>query len=196
MVDDAHPYVQETNLAPTSLTLNAGAGGVTVGQNIGSGKPLQNLTITSGTLSATGIRLDGNLSVTNSGAGSVTGVIAGPAAVTKAGGGVLTLSGANTYTGATSVNAGTLKITNGTGLGTTADATTVASGATLDVAGGISVGETLNMNGTLVNSAGNNTWSGPITLGNIVDVAAGSTLTVSGPIGAHRSPRTAPELSS
>ena len=42
----------------------------------------------------------------------------------------MVLSGANTYTGATTVSAGTLNIQNANGLGTTAAGTTVSSGAT------------------------------------------------------------------
>ncbi|MGB2560125.1 MAG: beta strand repeat-containing protein, partial [Akkermansiaceae bacterium] len=51
----------------------------------------------------------------------------------KDGSGSLTLDFANTYTGATTVSAGTLKVTTQTGLGTTAGATTVANGATLEL---------------------------------------------------------------
>ena len=58
---------------------------------------------------------------------------AGGGGLTKNGAGTLTLTGANTYTGATSVNAGTLKLGNGTAntsLADTADVV-VATGATL-----------------------------------------------------------------
>ncbi|MBU3624619.1 autotransporter-associated beta strand repeat-containing protein, partial [Polynucleobacter sp. AP-Latsch-80-C2] len=51
------------------------------------------------------------ISITNSGAGSIDGIIAGiGVTLTKAGVGILTLSGANTYGGATTVNAGTLQV--------------------------------------------------------------------------------------
>ena len=48
------------------------------------------------------------------GSGTFAGVISGPIALTKAGSGAEILSGSNSYTGGTSVSAGTLQIGNGT----------------------------------------------------------------------------------
>jgi autotransporter-associated beta strand protein len=103
-------------------------------------------------------------------AGLISGVGGG---LTKTGSGTMTLTGANSYSGATSVNAGALRITNATALGTTEGGTTVADGAALELQGGVSVGaEALTLNGTgianggaLRNLSGNNTYAGPITLG-------------------------------
>src|SRR5204862_6914821 len=53
------------------------------------------------------------------------------ATVSKTAGSTLILSGANTYTGTTTVSAGVLGVANSTALGTTAAGTTVSSGATL-----------------------------------------------------------------
>src|SRR2546430_6059291 len=61
---------------------------------------------------------------------TISSVIAGTAGLTKAGLGTLTLSGANTYTGATNVNAGTLQA-GATNTFAPTSAFTVASGATL-----------------------------------------------------------------
>jgi fibronectin-binding autotransporter adhesin len=69
--------------------------------------------------------------------------------LTVAGAGTLLLSGANTYTGATLVNSGTLQL-NGSAFTTTPRSYTVASGAVLALGGG----------GTLVEPTGTTTVSG------------------------------------
>jgi autotransporter-associated beta strand protein len=63
---------------------------------------------------------------------TVSGIFSGTGALNKTGSGTLILSGANTYTGATNISAGTLK--EGTGnVITDTSAVTVASGATYDL---------------------------------------------------------------
>ncbi len=112
--------------------------------------------------------------------------------IDKAGTGTLILTNSNTYSGATNINAGVLRITSADALGTTS-AVTVASGARLELAGGITVNRSAvingnggNNNGAIQSFSGNNVWAGNITLGS--DAArvgagvAGSTLTVSGVI--------------
>jgi autotransporter-associated beta strand protein len=82
------------------------------------------------------------------------------------------LSGANTYSGLTTVSAGALNVQNSSALGSTNSGTTVASGATLFLSGGVSVtNEILTLNGTglsalgaLRNFTNNNSWNGTITL--------------------------------
>ena len=64
--------------------------------------------------------------------------------LTKSGGGSLTLSGTNTYTGATLVGSGKLLVN-----GSTTSATTVASGATLGGSGTVSNSVTINSGGTV-----------------------------------------------
>ena len=145
---------------------------------------------TAGTLTLSGA-MTGNFAATFAGAGNITGsgVISGTAGITKTGEGTLTLSAANTYTGATTISAGALNLQNATGLGTTAAGTTVASGAALQIQGGISAGaEALTLSGAgqtstgaLLNVSGNNTYGGAIT--RAADTTIGSTagtLTLSG----------------
>ena len=110
-----------------------------------------------------------------------SGVVSGTGGLTKQGSGTFTVSGANTYSGATSVNAGTLNIQNATALGTTAAGTTVASGATLQLQGGITVGaESLTLNGTLTDVSGDNTFGGAISGTGVITKAGSGTLTLSG----------------
>ena len=92
---------------------------------------------------------------------------AAPAAgITKVGTGTVTLSGNNSFTAPITISAGTLVAGNANALGTTTPGTTVQSGGTLGLSGGITLsGESLNLNGlgatgqpgALVNISGNNT---------------------------------------
>ncbi|WP_215299723.1 autotransporter-associated beta strand repeat-containing protein, partial [Polynucleobacter sp. AP-Nino-20-G2] len=103
----------------------------------------------------------------------------------KQGAGTMVLQGANTYTGATAVNAGTLAVTNATGLGSTAAGVTVASGAILDLQN-VTVGsEAITLNGgTIATSTGTSSLSGTVALGaaNSTVSVAGTQLTLSGVI--------------
>jgi autotransporter-associated beta strand protein len=78
------------------------------------------------------------------------GAITGAGSLTKNGTGKLTLSGANTYTGTTIVNVGTLKLGNANALPVTTNLT-VASGATIDIGLWRPTVNTLNLNnGSLI----------------------------------------------
>jgi autotransporter-associated beta strand protein len=93
--------------------------------------------------------------------------------LTKAGAGTLVAGGANTYGGSTYIQQGVLRLTNPSGLGTTAGSTSVQGGAALELSNNITVGaEALEINGTgishggaLRNYSGSNTYGGPITIG-------------------------------
>jgi autotransporter-associated beta strand protein len=105
---------------------------------------------------------------------TATGVISGSGTLTKSGAGSLTLSGINTYTGATTISIGVLKLGSTTALGTTAGATSITSGAVLDL-NGITYAnpEALTIRGTGISSGGaimnsspvSATYPGTITLG-------------------------------
>jgi autotransporter-associated beta strand protein len=111
--------------------------------------------------------------------------------ITKQGAGKIVLSGANAYTGLTTVSAGVLNIQNASALGTTAAGTTVSSGAALEIEGNIAVGnEALTLNGTGIsgggafrNISGTNSYTGGITLGSASTINSDAgTLTLSGGI--------------
>jgi autotransporter-associated beta strand protein len=111
--------------------------------------------------------------------------------VAKTGAGKLVLSGANAWTGLTTISGGVLDIQNASALGTTAAGTTVSSGAALQIEGNIAVGnEALTLNGggissdgALRNLSGNNSYAGGITLGSASTINSDAgTLTLSGGI--------------
>ena len=136
------------------------------------------------TPSAVTVNSDGNYTFQS-------GSIAGDGGITKSGSGKLTLSAANTFTGEVVVNAGTLVVGNANALGATTAGTTITSGATLDVSGGITlaaepltlVGGGVNGGGALTSSNGSSTVSGSITLsGDTFISSQGTLLTLTGTI--------------
>jgi autotransporter-associated beta strand protein len=121
----------------------------------------------------------------------VTAMVSGGsgAGLLKAGAGKLVLASTNSYSGPTEISAGLLDIQNGQPLGTSPLGTTVDAGATLQMEGGISLGQPLNLSGSgvggvgaLDSTSGLNTVTGLVTLATsdaTVSVDA-DTLTLSG----------------
>ncbi len=139
------------------------------------------------------LSVGGSNSTTFSGVISDFAFMGGRGNMAKSGTGTLTLTGANTYTGTTTISAGVLNIQHASALGTAAGGTTVASGAALQMQGSFTVnGEALTLNGTGVANdgalramSGSVEWSGLITLGSSSLIAAESSasLTVQGVTG-------------
>lgn len=98
----------------------------------------------------------------------------------KNGTGTLILSGNNTYSGNTNINAGTLIAASNTALGSATYGNTVASGATLGLQGNITLNETAfsvqgtgaGGSGAVNNISGNNTFSGSLILQGDTTVAS------------------------
>ena len=184
-------------LGTTALTVSAGTfGGVISGANgsliksgtdtliltgtntFGGGTTISAGTLqlgnggTTGSLAAGDVANAGTFVISRSDDLTFASKITGAGAFTKLGANILTLTGANEFSGATEVNAGSLAIAHATALGSAAAGTTVLAGAELRVQGGISVvneaisiaGTGISGNGSLRNISGVNTLGGAITL--------------------------------
>lgn len=123
---------------------------------------------------------------------TISGAIDGSFNLTKVGSGVLALSNTNTYTGSTTVSAGTLDLTSATALGTVGTHTsgvTVSNGATILLSNSLLAPTlTLNLIGTGVGgngalrATGTSAWNGNITLTGNTTIASANALTLNGTI--------------
>ena len=171
--------LQGANRLTGSVTLSGGASISSWGHNVvpDAGFPaitgVQNFTNYSDLRLSGAITGTGDLTLRGDGRGTLSGAVSSSGGLIKDGAGVWTISGANSYAGLTDITAGTLAVTNSTGLGATGTGTRVLGGATLELSGGIAIGaEALELHGTghtkqrgaLVNAAGDNTFGGDLTL--------------------------------
>ena len=134
--------------------------------NVANSDTVGAVELSSGTISGAGTLTGSSYSLTNM--GTISSILAGGGiTLTKTGAGTVTLSGNNTYTGLTDVQAGTLSL--GRAGSTIADAAPVkVSGGTLDVANSDTVGAvelssgTISGAGTLTGASYNLTNTGTI----------------------------------
>ncbi len=150
-----------SNLSTATITLS----GATLQVN-GSGVTLANA-----------IDLSSSSTISNANAVTLSGVISGSQNFTKSGAGTLALSNTETYTGSTTVSAGTLQVDGA--LGATSDVT-VASGGTLGGTGSVFASASTNTltvqnGGTL---APGDSGAGTLTVNGNLALASGSTLAV------------------
>jgi autotransporter-associated beta strand protein len=135
----------------------------------GSGTVRNNTTATSGTLTLN----------TANGGGNFTGIIVdhttgtGTVAVTKNGAGTQVLAGVNTYSGITTIAAGTLQLGNGTTDGVISNSSNITNSAALvyDIAGAESYSGIISGTGSVTMTgagmqtlSGSNTYTGPTTV--------------------------------
>ena len=142
-----------------------------------------------GSISTPSIVNNAALLVNRTGSLTLSGNMSGTGTLTKNGSGTLILTGSNTYDGATTINTGALRASTLNALGSTAAGTTVASGAALELIGGIAIGaEALSLTGSgdsstgaLRNISGANSYAGAITLGGATTIGSDAgTLTLTG----------------
>ena len=140
-----------------------------------------------------------DVSVTNAADTTFAGIV-GRGGLVKSGAGRLILSNANTYNGQTIINAGALRAASNAALGVstgpagTAQATFVTGAASLELAGGITIDESIFLGtsttpvsaglatGNLRNVTGNNVITGQVALDDLgtIGVDAGGQLTIAG----------------
>jgi len=137
------------NLTDTGVvTINAGSGTLTLGNgttcngtlNLGTGGEV-------GTLNAAEVRGSGGAATVNfnlSGTTTFAPKLTGSLAVTKSGAGALTISGSNSYTGGTTLNAGTLIAGNNNAFGT---GSIIINAGTLLVQTGVTTPNNVILNG-------------------------------------------------
>ena len=143
-----------------------------------------------GTLTLTGGITNGGFTLHFTGTGNIaeSGLISGTGGLTTNGSGTVTLGGANTFTGSTTVSGGILQANINDALGTVASGTTVANGASLRLNNvNYLTAESLTLNGAgsgnngALSNIGTSTFAGPINAATNATInAGGGTLTLTG----------------
>ena len=119
-----------TNTLADSGAVTVNGGTLDLGSNSDT---VGTVTLTSGAITGSGGVLTGSGFAVS--AGTVSAVLGGTGALTKGTAGTVTLTGANTYTGGSNINAGTLVVATGGAIGTS-NSLVMVNGGTLEIAGG------------------------------------------------------------
>jgi autotransporter-associated beta strand repeat len=162
----ANTYTGGTNLNGGILAVNSD-GNLGTGPLSFNGGTLEALAAGGGIISSKGITLNAGAGTFLADAGTnsiLNGVISGVGSLTKNGPGMLTLTGANTYTGGTNLNGGILAVNSDSNLGT---GPLSFNGGTLEALAGLTSNKAITLNaggGTfLADSSTASTLSGAIT---------------------------------
>lgn len=140
--------------------LTAGTGALTMSGNVTIGSSGELVLFNGDSNAARQLTLSG---IIGDGAG-------GSSAITKGGDGTLVLSGANTYTGVTTISRGRLSISNNNALGSTAGGTRIALSGKFSLSGGITSAESIWLDDVtnafngyyMIENIGTNTLTGAI----------------------------------
>ena len=156
----------------------------TVTANAGLAFATSGYTLTGGTVSLGGADAAANTITTDAATSiAITSVLAGSSGLTKAGPGSLTLGGANTYAGGTTVSAGTLSVSADANLGSSAGGITLGGGR-LELTSGFTLGSNRTItaatgtSSTIAVTSGTVSYAGPFTGSGNLDKAGAGTLSV------------------
>ena len=132
-----------------SSTLTVSGGQLDLGA---SNQSLSNVTITSGSITGTTGVLTATGNAIDAQSGNVSAILGGTVGLTKSTSGTVILSGDNTYTGATTVSAGTLQIGNGGTTGSISTTSGITNNGTLNYnrSNDLTVGYVISGTGALV----------------------------------------------
>ncbi len=171
--------------------LTAGTLQVSADDNLGSSASTSTITFSNGAIleftagftTSRGVTLNAGGGILQTDANvTMSGIIQGGSSLTKTGTAILTLSGPNTYSGGTFINAGTLKVSADNNLGSPAGALTFSNGSTLEFTAGFTTsrGVTLNATGGILQTDADVTMSGIIMGPSSLTKTGGSTLILLG----------------
>lgn len=142
------PYTVWNNAALDDAIFG-GPNGITATVTLNAPITAHNLTFdvsTTYTLTGSTLTLAGAIpTITINGTATVNSILAGNAGLTKAGAGVLTLTGANTFSGGLNVTAGTLNVSGDSSLGAASNGIALAAGTTLRSTGALAAGRVVTL---------------------------------------------------